>query len=138
MSVLFVDTAGWGHLFDSSQPYHSKASTIYRTARQTGREIVTTNYIIAELAALLTNPLSIPRKTTVELLEGLKSSPYVEVIHVDSKLDEEAWQLFKRHQDKEWSLVDCASFVIMRERDSTEALTTDHHFEQAGYVSLLK
>lgn len=137
MSALFVDTAGWGHLFDSSQPYHSLAATIYRTARQEGRDIVTTNYIIVELTSLLTNPLRIPRKTTVALIEGLKSSPYIEVLHVDPKHDEKAWQFFKGHQDKEWSLVDCASFVIMKERGSFEALTTDHHFEQAGFVRLL-
>ena len=40
--------------------------------------------------------------------------------------------------DKEWSLVDCASFVVMQQRGLTEVLTTDHHFEQAGFVRLLK
>ena len=46
--------------------------------------------------------------------------------------------MLKKCQDKEWSLVDCASFVIMKQRGVTEALTTDHHFEQAGFVRLLK
>ncbi len=40
--------------------------------------------------------------------------------------------------DKEWSLVDCASFVLMRQREINEALTSDHHFEQAGFSRLLK
>ncbi len=61
-----------------------------------------------------------------------------EIVHVDAALDGKAWQLLKERQDKEWSLVDCSSFVIMRQRDLTEALTTDHHFEQAGFVRLLK
>ena len=53
-------------------------------------------------------------------------------------LDEEAWALLKEREDKGWSLVDCSSFVAMRHRKILEALTTDPHFEQAGYVCLLK
>ncbi len=41
-------------------------------------------------------------------------------------------------RDKDWSLTDCISFVVMHERGITEALTADHHFEQAGFVALLK
>lgn len=48
------------------------------------------------------------------------------------------WDLFQRRSDKTWSLVDCASFVVMQERGTMEALTTDIHFEQAGFVRLLK
>jgi uncharacterized protein len=40
-------------------------------------------------------------------------------------------------RDKEWSLTDCISFVVMKERGLTEALTADHHFEQAGFKALL-
>jgi len=138
MPDLFADTSGWGHLIDPTQSYHSLAATIYRTARQRGWKVITTNYIIAELVALLTSPLHVPRSATIAFIEGLKASLYVEVVHVDAGLDEEAWQLLKSRQDKQWSLVDCASFVLMRRRGILEALTTDSHFEQAGFVRLLK
>ena len=87
---------------------------------------------------MLTSPLRIPRPATVAFIERLKTSPYVEVVHVDAVLDGEAWQLLRSRQDKEWSLVDCASFVLMTRRGILEALTTDHHYEQAGFVRLLK
>ncbi len=138
MPELFVDTSGWGHLVDPTQPYHSLAATIYRTVRQQRRKIITTNYVIIELVALLTSPLRVPRPSLIAFIEGLKTSPHIEVIHVDSLLDEQAWQLLTSHQDKAWSLVDCTSFVLMRQRGILEALTTDHHFEQAGFVRLLK
>jgi predicted nucleic acid-binding protein len=60
------------------------------------------------------------------------------VVHIDPELDEQAWQLLSNRQDKHWSLVDCASFVLMNQRGLVEALTTDQHFEQAGFVRLLK
>jgi uncharacterized protein len=138
MADLFADTAGWGHLLDQTQNHHSLAASLYRQARQQGRKLITTNYILVELVALLTSPLRIPRSNIIALIESLKASPYVEIIHIDASLDAEAWQLLRQRQDKDWSLVDCSSFVVMRQRNMLEALTTDHHFEQAGFVRLLK
>jgi uncharacterized protein len=138
MAELFADTSGFASLADLSQPFHSVAAHLYRAARNRNRKVVTTNYVVAELVALLTSPLRRPRASIVSFVDALKTSPYVEVVHVDPLLDDEAWQLLKSRQDKDWSLVDCASFVVMTRRGITEALTTDHHFEQAGFVRLLK
>ncbi len=135
MANIFADTSGWGNLVDPSQPYHTLAARLYRTARQRGQLIITTNYVITELTALMISPLRIPRPTAINIIEGLKTSPYVEVVHIDPTLDAAAWQLFKQRPDKDWSLVDCASFVLMQQQGITDALTTDHHFEQAGDVA---
>ena len=137
MADLFADTAGWGHLVDPRQAYHGLAAAVYRGARQQGRKLVTTNYIIAEVVALLTNPLRIARPAIIAFVDGLKASPYVEVVHVDAALDEQAWHLLTQRPDKTWSLVDCASFVLMRQRGITEAFTIDRHYEQAGFTRLL-
>jgi len=138
MPALLVDTSGWGSLVDPTQPFHALAANLYRVARQQLSKVVTTNYIITELVALLTSPLQIPRPKVVAFINALRISPFLEVVHVDLVLDGEAWQLLESRQDKQWSLVDCASFVLMQRRGILEALTTDHHFEQAGFVRLLK
>lgn len=138
MAELFADTSGLGTLADPSQPHHSLAASLYRTARNLNRKVVTTNYVLAELVALLTSPLRFPRASIVAFLDDVKASPYIEVLHVDAVLDNEGWQLLKSRPDKDWSLVDCTSFALMTRRGITEALTTDHHFEQAGFVRLLK
>jgi uncharacterized protein len=82
------------------------------------------------LVALLTSPLRIPRPAIIAFINSLKTSPHVEIIHVDTALDEQAWQLLSQRQDKEWSLVDCASFILMKQRGLLEAFTTDDHFER--------
>lgn len=138
MPNLFADTSGLGNLIDPTQPHHMMAAGLYRALRRQNQRIVTTNYILTELVALLTSPLRIPRALIIEFIEGLVASPFVEVVHIDPTLHEQAWHLLKSRPDKEWSLVDCASFVVMQQRGLTEALTTDHHFEQAGFVRLLK
>jgi len=45
--------------------------------------------------------------------------------------------LYKKYADKEWSLVDCISFIVMRERGIKQALTFDRHFEQAGFDAIM-
>jgi uncharacterized protein len=135
---LFIDTSGWASLFVASQPYHSPAEQYFRAFIQQNRKIYTTNYVITELVALLNSPLKVPRPQIFEIVDAIKSSVYVEVIHIDSKTDASAWQLCKDRLDKAWSLVDCSSFVVMKDQKIQEALTTDQHFEQAGFIRLLK
>ena len=116
MNEIFVDTSGWGCLFDASQSFHTTTANLYRTARSQNRNLVTTNYVLIELVALLTSPIRMPRLMIIELIEGLKSSPYVEIVHIDESIDRDAWQLLRRRLDKQWSWVDCASFVVMEQR----------------------
>ncbi len=74
----------------------------------------------------------------VELGEEIANSHLVTVVRVAEPLETEAWQIFKRYADKEFSFTDCTSFAIMRQQNIGEAFTNDHHFEQFGYQILLK
>jgi uncharacterized protein len=138
MPELFADTSGWGNLVDPTQPFHALAASLYRTSRLRSQKVITTNYVLSEVVALFTNPLRIPRPAMVTFVDGLKASPFVEVVHIDQIMDQDAWKLLRSRLDKEWSLVDCASFVVMQKRRITDALTSDHHYEQAGFIRLLK
>jgi predicted nucleic acid-binding protein len=71
-------------------------------------------------------------------MEGFDTDPAVTVIPGTLLLLEHAALLYGRADDKPWSLTDCASFVIMRERKILNALTFDHHFEQAGFRALMR
>lgn len=138
MLEIFVDTSGWGNLIDKSQPYHQLMVQLYREAKQQKRRLITSNYVITEVVALLTSPLRIPRPKIISFVNSLKQSPYVDIIHIDQDKDDESWILLASREDKKWSLVDCSSFIIMKERGILEALTNDIHFEQAGFIRLLK
>lgn len=78
------------------------------------------------------------RTAAIQLLESLKTDPSVEIILLTNRLYRLAFNLFKQRQDKEWDLVDCVSFVVMQEREISDALTADIHFQQAGFRALLK
>lgn len=135
---LFVDTSGWANFADNTERFHSLATAIYRDAVHNGREIITTNYVLAELIALLTSPMRFPRDKSSAFVQDIRTSPHVTVAHINAVADANAWQLLLNRLDKDWSLVDCASFELMQDRGIAEALTTDHHFEQAGFIRLLK
>ena len=83
MKRVFADTSGWGNLIDSTQKHHKTAANIYRNMPHEAYKIVTTNYIITELVALMSSPLRIQHPVIVEFIDSLKSSPLVEVVHID-------------------------------------------------------
>jgi uncharacterized protein len=94
--------------------------------------------LAVQLLTAATRPVNDDPPAIAAFIACLKASPYVDSTHVDISIDEQAWQLFSQRLDKNWSLVDCAIFVIMQHHNILEAFTTDHHFEQAGFVCLLK
>jgi len=131
---LFVDTAGWGCFVDAKHPLHAKADTVISTARKSQRILVTTNYIVNELSVLLKSRLHLRHEQVVAFIDFLYADPQSNVIHIDRPTHEDAWRLYVQHQDKEWSLVDTSSFIVMRQRNIQEALTTDQHFAQASFT----
>ena len=135
---IFVDTAGWASFLVEYEPFHELARTVLRSVRRTGRPAVTTNYVLAELGALLMSPLRTAHSVRMEFLDSIRRAPWIEVVYIDKGLDSRSWALMAHHKDKDFSLVDCSSFVLMKELGISAALTTDHHFEQAGFVCLLK
>ena len=138
MPEVFIDTAGWASLFCKTEPYHLQALRIFDNLEREGGKLITTNYVLAELIALFHRPLRVPRSMLFRYIDTLKATPYVHIVYVDQILDTSGWDLLKARPDKSWSLVDAVSFALMQKRFITEALTTDHHFAQAGFVPLLK
>jgi len=134
---LFIDTSGWAYYLDRLDPLHTKVVTIVQGAVLRRRHLATTNYILTELVALLSSRFHLPRKEVIKAMNALKSDAAVEIVHIDASMDNQAWQLLEARVDKEWSLVDASSFVLMKQFGITEALTTDHHFTQAGFIKLL-
>jgi predicted nucleic acid-binding protein len=135
MIERFIDTSGWA---DHTLPYHALAVTAFDEVWDQGGQLVTTSLVLAELTALLTSPLRMPKPRQIQLLDDLRSDPSLVIIPFDLLLDRAAWSLWRSRPDKSWSLVDCASFVVMQQRGLREAITTDRHFEQAGFVRLLR
>ena len=80
----------------------------------------------------------IPRRQIIDFSEQILADDTIEIVWVDKIVHSQAVELLKQRSDKTYSLCDAVSFVLMRERQITDALTTDRHFEQESFTRLLK
>ena len=137
MNGVFVDTSGWANLFVKSEPFHKSSVSLIHKIQRERRRIVTSNYVLAEFSALLMSPLRVRSDIRLTLLDRIRTASWVEIRHVDESHDSASWDYLLSLRDKDFSLVDCSSFVMMQRQGLREALTTDGHFEQAGFIRLL-
>ena len=77
------------------------------------------------------------RAAAIELLDSIEEDPNIEIIPLSEELYERAIELYRQRQDKEWGITDCISFTVMEDHKLKKALTTDDHFQQAGFRALL-
>lgn len=132
MPEAFLDTGYLLALERRSDENHEKALAHWRSAKS-GRppRLVSTTYVFDEVVTYL-NARGL-HKSAVKVGRRLLESPSVELVHVDEGLFHRAFKLFEERQDKGYSLTDCVSFVVMRDRGLTRAFAFDRHFEQEGF-----
>lgn len=133
MRRVFGDTHFYLALMDPRDKDHPRANEI---SKQFRGEIVTTQWVLMEVGDALCRPRDRPRFLT--LLSVLDGDPGVTILPANLALFERAVNLYRRRSDKEWSLTDCTSFVVMQDETIREALTADVHFEQAGFVAMFR
>jgi predicted nucleic acid-binding protein len=133
MNVVFADAFYFVARLNRRDTHHDRVVAFSREFRS---RLLTTDWVLVEVADALAKSDSRPRLQ--EFVLHLRQSSSCEVVPASRELFDRALQLYHQHADKEWTFTDCVSFVVMRERGITSALTEDHHFEQAGFTALLK
>jgi uncharacterized protein len=134
MSVaVFAGTFHFLALLNSSDAAHVRAIEASCVA---GREFVTTEFVLLELADALAHPRD--RVEFFVVRDAIINDASFHIVPASTELLARGIQFYRERPDKEWSLTDCISFVVMAEKGLSEALTGDRHFEQAGFKPLLK
>jgi len=132
MNKTFLDTSFVIALINDKDQYYKQAqrlSPIYIRDF-----LVTTDAVLLEIGNALAKDF---RAEAVEIIKILRNSNKTEVVKIDSDLFEKGLEIYEKHRDKNWGLVDCISFVVMKEHKITDALTGDKHFAQAGFRALM-
>ena len=136
MRVVFADAGYFIANLDSRDPLHERARTV---AAGLGLfSIVTTQMVIAEVLNYASRGSDYVRGFAVQMVRGLEARPDVEVVPQTDAQFQAAVDRYAARPDQTWSLTDCASFLLMEERNITEALAYDRDFEQAGFSALLR
>jgi uncharacterized protein len=132
MSSTFADSFFFLAMMNVRDACHNEAVSL--SAALSG-PIITTQWVLAEVGDAFSKPQD--RDRFIDLLAIIEEDQRIQVISASDSYFRRGCELFRQRPDKAWSLTDCISFVVMQERSITEALTGDHHFSQAGFVTLL-
>jgi hypothetical protein len=133
---VFLDTAYAIALSSPNDQFHARAVELAEQLEALGTRLVTTRAVLLEIGNALAKPRY--RQAAVQLLAALEADPKVDIVPLSESLYVRAIQLYRERPDKEWGLTDCVSFLAMQDRRLTEVLTTDVHFQQAGFRALLR
>ena len=131
---VFIDTAYLIALINKDDKYHNIAINFSKDISAEKINLISTELVLIETANFLTRS-----KFRVQFpfyLKKVRNGTLIEKI-IDENL-ELAWSMYEKFSDKQWSMIDCYSFIVMKKYDIKQALTTDKHFDQAGFERLLK
>ena len=129
---MLLDTSGLLCFFDIRDHRYQQAVGFVESADV----IITHAYVLAEFVPLC-QTCGLNRSQALDFAADLFDNRLVEIVWVEEFLHRAAHALLQARLDKTYSLCDAVSFILMRERGITDALTTDKHFEQEGFVRLL-
>ena len=131
---VFLDTVFVQALLNRADQFHANAVLLFQQLGP-ATQIWTTESVLTEIANALS---AINRSGAIRFIGEMRGTSNVEIMTVDRSLFDRAFNLYQRRSDKEWGLTDCISFTVMMDQKITEALTADSHFEQAGFIALMR
>ncbi len=135
MPTVLVDTAAWIALVNTRDELHNRAEQTMADLRRRNVALITTEFVLLEVSNALCT--SAWREKGVKLIDGLRSLANLQIVAADTTLLAEGWQVYRSRLDKEWSLTDCTSIIVLQRERIDQVFTSDHHFEQAGFLKLL-
>lgn len=135
MRVIFADTLYWIAILNPRDTYHTSAVRLDDQLKRA--KLVTSELVIVELLTYFSGYGEPFRIKAAEFANELLRIPNVEVVRFTRDYLVKSIEMYHSRGDKEYSLTDCNSMLIMKEKGINEALTYDHHFAQEKYVVLL-
>ena len=132
LEEIFVDASAWVALADKDDAYHKRAASIYPQLLKIGKDLVTSNLVIAETYIIILKELG--HEAALKFLEGLKTSPRILKVYSNEDIEAEAMSLLKKYADQDFSYTDAVSFVIMKREKIRKAFSFDKHFLTIGFL----
>ncbi len=132
----FADTSFFFALAAKRDRTHEPAVKAFTRLLRLQRPLVTTDYVLDETLTLTKARTS--AKVALALLDRIESSPALSIQHITHDRFAAAKAFFRKHADHGYSFTDCTSFILMHEMEIRDVLTTDRHFAQAGFRTMLK
>jgi uncharacterized protein len=130
MKSVFVDTSAFVALRNRSEAEHEPARSALAGLIAEGAALFTSNYVFAETYTALM--VRVGRGEAIEWGRRFRAGGAIDLVHLDRPIEDRAWEILERHEDKRWSYVDATSFALIERDGCEEALAFDAHFVQRG------
>jgi hypothetical protein len=115
MKTVFADTYHFIAQLNPADEAHEKSASFLASFE--GR-LLTTDWVVVEVADAFARPPN--RARFIAFYQLLLGMPDISIVAADRLLLEKGFALYAQRPDKEWSLTDCISFVVMQREDITE------------------
>ena len=138
MKPIFADAGYWIALFNPRDDLHSIAAAIHQNIEAQNAQIVTSEMVLTEFLNFFAQANRGTRQQAATLTAQMCQHSNITISPQTTELFNRALTLYAERPDKQWSLTDCASFLLMQDLEISAALTHDKHFEQAGFQILMR
>lgn len=129
---IFIDTSAFFAVLDKRDRNHSAADRIWQRIITTGDVLYCHNYVLVEISALLHHRLGLEAARAFE--EDIV--PLLNVLWIDEQAHRSAVSALLAASRRSLSLVDCASFEVMRAAGVRTAFVFDSDFKAQGFDCL--
>jgi uncharacterized protein len=130
MRSVFVDTSAFVALRNRSEAEHDSARETLAELIAAGAALFTSNYVFAETYTALM--VRVGRSEAIEWGRRFRAGGAIDLVHIDRTIEDRAWEILERHDDKRWSYVDATSFALLERDGESDAFALDAHFAQRG------
>jgi hypothetical protein len=131
---VFVDTAYWIALLSNKDEHHQKARQVNELIN--GAILHSSDFIFLELLSTFADKGEMLRKHVVSLFKRFSANQKYIHHKCSHQLFNQGVELYEHRTDKSFSLVDCTSFIVMKEQNISVSLTFDNHFKQEGFRTI--
>ncbi len=131
--MILLDTGYFIALFTPTDELHARATS---WSHHVNERLIVTEYVLVETVNFFSRPKD--RASVHQIIDHVQANPFCEIVPASAELFQAGLELHRERPDKDWSLTDCISFVVMNQRSVKRALAYDHNFEQAGFEALLR
>jgi uncharacterized protein len=128
---VFLDTGALVAVMNKKDQYHVQAVTKLDAFLKGSGQLITTQHVFAETVTRILRRVS--HTKAVEAGNLIRSEAAIEIIFPDPQVLEQAWEIFKKYDDQDFSFVDCISFALMRQMKISRAFAFDKHFSVMGF-----
>ena len=135
MPEVFADAFYWIALANPLDQWHHAVKQY--DVDNANTLIVTTEEVLTEFLNFYAEAGMHRRKIVGAMCEEVLLHPNITVISQSHESFSQGFDLYRQREDQGYSLTDCISMCVMRERGMQEVLTHDHHFAQEGFTLLL-